>query len=333
MKKTLLAAISILFILSGCTKATDGFVINGKTQCAKSGIIYLKSFRNKMFFNIDSTNIVDGKFTFKGKVDQPLLFALQSDDMDEPLQFFLENKNLNIDIDSVKGHPDSSTIVVKRSPINVLFSRTLKLVTDDNYNIDTLITDYPGSPVVAYYLYRYYSFRLPLDQLKKERAKFSPSIAKHSYLASLDTIIGRLEAVQIGKVAPEFSLPDTAGVAVSLKNFRGKYILLDFWASWCPYCRKENPNVVKAFGMFKDKNFTIIGISLDRNKDNWIEAINHDGLTWTQVSDLKFWDSQIPELYGVRGIPANLLLDTAGVIVERNIMGDDLIKALQKHLR
>ena len=85
--------------------------------------------------------------------------------------------------------------------------------------------------------------------------------------------------------------------------------------------------------MFKDKNFTIIGISLDRNKDNWIEAINHDGLTWTQVSDLKFWDSQIPELYGVRGIPANLLLDTAGVIVERNIMGDDLIKALQKHLR
>jgi len=174
---------------------------------------------------------------------------------------------------------------------------------------------------------------LPLDELKATRAKISSELAGCPYVKDLDGIIKQLENVQIGKVAPEFSLPDTAGVSVSLSDFRGKYVLLDFWASWCPPCRRENPNVVKAFNEYKDKNFTIVGISLDKDKSKWMKAIADDNLAWTHLSDLKYWDSEIPALYGVRGIPANVLLDPDGVIVAKNITGEDLHKKLKEVIK
>ena len=174
---------------------------------------------------------------------------------------------------------------------------------------------------------------MPLDELKATRAKISSELAGCPYVKDLDGIIKQLENVQIGKVAPEFSLPDTAGVSVSLSDFRGKYVLLDFWASWCPPCRRENPNVVKAFNEYKDKNFTIVGISLDQDKSKWMKAIADDNLAWTHLSDLKYWDSEIPALYGVRGIPANVLLDPDGVIVAKNITGEDLHKKLKEVIK
>ena len=174
---------------------------------------------------------------------------------------------------------------------------------------------------------------MTLEELKENRAKISSELAGCPYVKDLDGIIKQLENVQIGKVAPEFSLPDTAGVSVSLSDFRGKYVLLDFWASWCPPCRRENPNVVKAFNEYKDKNFTIVGISLDKDKSKWMKAIADDNLAWTHLSDLKYWDSEIPALYGVRGIPANVLLDPDGVIVAKNITGEDLHKKLKEVIK
>ena len=174
---------------------------------------------------------------------------------------------------------------------------------------------------------------MPLDELKATRAKISSELAGCPYVKDLDGIIKQLENVQIGKVAPEFSLPDTAGVSVSLSDFKGKYVLLDFWASWCPPCRRENPNVVKAFNEYKDKNFTIVGISLDKDKSKWMKAIADDNLAWTHLSDLKYWDSEIPALYWVRGIPANVLLDPDGVIVAKNITGEDLHKKLKEVIK
>ena len=172
-----------------------------------------------------------------------------------------------------------------------------------------------------------------MDDLKATRARISPALANSPYVKDLDGIIKQLEHVQIGQVAPEFSLPDTAGVSVSLSDFRGKYVLLDFWASWCPPCRKENPNVVNAFQQYKDKNFTIVGISLDKDKAKWQKAIADDHLSWAHVSDLKYWDSEIPALYGVRGIPANVLLDPNGVIIAKNITGEDLQNTLKEVIK
>jgi len=139
------------------------------------------------------------------------------------------------------------------------------------------------------------------------------------------------KATGIGQMAPEFAQADTAGKMVSLSSFKGKYVLIDFWASWCGPCRAENPNVVKAYNAYKDKNFTVLGVSLDQPgaKDKWIEAIHKDGLNWTHVSDLKFWDNEVSSAYGIQAIPQNYLLDPTGKIVGKNLRGKDLDDKLE----
>ena len=142
------------------------------------------------------------------------------------------------------------------------------------------------------------------------------------------------KALWVGKQAPEISLPDTQGREVTLSSFRGKYVLVDFWASWCGPCRRENPNVVEAFNKFKSKNFTILGVSLDRpgQKDNWLKAIKDDNLTWTHISDLKFWQSEVVPLYNVQSIPFNVLVDPQGKVIAENLRGDALGQTLQQVL-
>jgi peroxiredoxin len=150
----------------------------------------------------------------------------------------------------------------------------------------------------------------------------------------LKMAIDALKLTSIGAIAPDFTQNDVNGLPVRLSSFRGKYVLLDFWASWCGPCRQENPNVVKLYNKYKGKGFTVLGVSLDKaeGKAAWLAAIKNDGLTWTQVSDLKYWGNLVATLYGVQSIPQNFLIDPQGKIIAKDLRGDDLDNALEKYL-
>jgi peroxiredoxin len=139
--------------------------------------------------------------------------------------------------------------------------------------------------------------------------------------------------IAVGNMAPDFTLPDTEGKPVSLSSFKGKYVLVDFWASWCGPCRGENPNVVANYNKYKNKNFTVLGVSLDEDKTKWLAAIKTDNLTWKHISDLKGWASAAARLYGVESIPFNVLLDPSGKIIATDLREEDLGKKLGEVLR
>jgi len=169
-----------------------------------------------------------------------------------------------------------------------------------------------------------------LDQEEHYFNLLSPRLKKLPSAKNFRDSFEALKLVAVGAMAPDFTEPDTSGVPVKLSSFRGKYVLIDFWASWCAPCRQENPNVVKAYTTYKSKNFTVLGVSLDKPGDraSWVKAIKDDGLTWSHVSDLKYWNSDVASLYRVSSIPQNYLIGPDGRIVAKGLRGTDLEKKL-----
>jgi peroxiredoxin len=171
---------------------------------------------------------------------------------------------------------------------------------------------------------------VPLEKAQMYYDELGKSYKNTSYALNIQKTIDAKNITAIGKIAPDFEQPDTSGKLVKLSEFRGQYVLVDFWASWCIPCREENPNVVKAYQHFHNKGFTVLSVSLDQpgKKEAWLKAIHQDQLTWTQVSDLKFWNNAVAKLYGIQAIPQNFLLDKEGKIIAVNIKGEELNKKL-----
>ena len=200
--------------------------------------------------------------------------------------------------------------------------------------LKNFIKTHPKSAVSGFVIYNDLNNpNIPLVDVVEALSYIDKSIANTKMVQLANKRVNDIKGTTVGYTATNFSQSTPEGKKVSLTDFRGKYVLIDFWASWCRPCRMENPNVVAAYNRFKDKGFTVLGVSLDSNRDPWLAAIQQDNLTWTHVSDLKGWGNEVGKLYGVTGIPQNFLIDKEGKIVAKDLRGAALDEKLAEIIK
>jgi peroxiredoxin len=362
--KSLTYIATFLILLASC-KNKDAFVVEGKVNNA-GDLKKVMLYRNSEL--VDSAFLNENQqFTFKRVAADPDFYNLTIGD--NSLAFVAQNGDeLDFEFDlsnpgayTVSGNEDSEKLK-EFNDISTSFNKVFMSIQEEfaqkvgenpalQDSLTKVLTPKFEENLLAYSkasldfgkkntenLAGFYAMGT-IDQAKYEQEliAYAEKIkGKFQKVEAVNQFLKRMEAIaplSIGKIAPGFEMPSIDGKVVRLADFRGKYVLVDFWAAWCGPCRKENPNIVKVYQRFKDKNFTILGVSLDDDKTEWQQAIKDDGLTWTQVSELKRWDSPIVNLYKLESIPASFLLDPDGKIIAKNLRGKELDDFLAKTLK
>jgi peroxiredoxin len=364
---TIISLVFSLMVIS-CKNETTGskFNIQGHVKGLSGSKIYLKKYTGSGYSTIDSAIVADGKFCFTGSVNLPELYRIALANSDQYIPVFVENANIsiqaNIDkIDSATVSGSASHDLLKHfwasldsidnaakplydaynsakktsdsKKIAVLEERIDSVSKIQNIYIKDFIKSHKSSIVSVFVLYKYLSVELEFGELVSLSNSLDTVLRKSVYTGFLKDQIEIMKKTQVGMPAIDFVLSDTSGTELRLSSLYGKYILIDFWASWCSSCRQENPNVVAAFKKFKSKGFTVLGVSFDTKRANWTKAIRDDKLEWNHVSDLQGWNNAVGKLYGIRAIPSNLLLDTKGMIIAKNLRGHELQKKLAALLK
>ena len=328
MKKNVLLIVLALIAISCTERNINNLSLSGHVEGIESGTVYLQKFRNKFFFVIDSAEIVNGQFSFSKNVELPEIYGLSVDTLKGSFLVFFDENQATVALDSSRNYRNSKITGSKLHDLYAAYKEQRSVA------IDSFIREHPTSLVSAYALYRDFSYRLSPDEIRSNIQLLDSSLWSTPYVQQLEELIPTLEEVAVGNPAPDFRVNNSEGTAVNFSDHIGKnkYLFLDFWASWCGPCRRENPNIVSAYQKYNEKGFDVFAVSLDRDRESWLAAIEKDSLTWTQVSDLQLWDSGPAKLYGVRAIPANFLIDANGIIVAKNLKGEELHETLEELL-
>ncbi|MBP8849065.1 MAG: redoxin domain-containing protein [Breznakibacter sp.] len=367
MKKFIYTILTIALVASCAPK--DGYVVEGKIKGLEKGELYVKTLSGRDVTTIDTVQIEDGEFEFEGKVDEPQIHLLFINGKPSPIVFFIENSAIKIkaDIDSleeatIKGSKANipwakfnSEMPLKResqtlkeeflkakesnniAKMNELRDQYNEMVEKQNNYFKSFVLANTNNYVGAYLAVSYMR-QLELADIKSLLTKLQAGEAKNSeYVKVIENAVKELEAFEasealtkVGNQAPDFTFTNLKGESKTLTSFKGKVVLIDFWASWCTPCRAESPNVVAIYKKHSKNNFDIVSISLDREEQAWKDAIQKDGLIW----DNHFWDKEgkIANIYGVKTIPHTLLIGKDGTILYKDLRGEELAAAIKSLL-
>ena len=359
-KKMLLAMLAPALLAGAATAQTESpFTITGKLQGLGNQMVYLTS-QYKGQNIADSVLAKDGSFAFKGTTPGTLFYGLRFGknkfmglpvDAKEKIKITGSVEKLNeVTITGSKHLPvwkewsKAWTTITARAgvlykmmdSISKAPNKDRKYVDDEFVKLNDRLVDsvevfvkkYPSSPMVPFIIIdRFVNYPNP-EKAKSTYAALAPAAKNSIYGKELGESLRVAAKTGLG-VKPSFTLPDRDGKDLSLASLKGKVVLVDFWASWCGPCRKENPNLVKAYAKYHDKGFEIVGVSLDDKKENWLKAIEADKLVWLHASDLKGWKSDLAAEYGIKSIPTSFLVDAEGKIIAKDLRGDALEKKLE----
>jgi peroxiredoxin len=364
--KKFICLLAFTGIIATCAAQKPHYEITVKIDGAEGVTFTLqKSLTGKIIY-LDTAIIVNGMFIIiGGSVEYPEMVSFVTLDKKKGLSFYLENSNITI-----TGKLDSlgNAIITGSKTQDEFHSLTASIKSlgdkytgkNKEYQSASKASDTPGMIELGkqidtiireikaiqkeFVINNPASFAAPpvlrslINDIKTSEMEsiinaMDPNVAKTQIIVDLKARIIALKAVDIGQKAPDFTMNDVNGNPIALSSKIGpKLLLIDFWAAWCGPCRNENPNVVKVYKEFHEKGFDILGVSLDRNKADWIKAIADDNLTWTHVSDIQYWNNAAAKLYAVNSIPANFLLDKNGIIVAKNIRGEALYNTVKELL-
>jgi len=363
MRNLLIIVLAFAGLVS-CAKP-EGFTIKGQIKGKESGDIQLLKYADGKWIAEDSAKIEKGKFILKGKTALPELRRISMAPQTVVAQFFAENGSLTVNVDAdslnkteVKGSSSNDEFMVLTKELMNISKETQGLqqkysdamqsgneegmkkaqidyeamMGNQKVYAKNFIREHPKSTVSPLVALMQFAQEINAHDVDTLVAFLDPSIQTSVYVIELKKLADKMRISEVGGLAPDFTLNTPEGTPLSLSSLRGKIVLLDFWASWCAPCRKENPNVVAVYNQYKDKGFDILGVSLDREKGAWLKAIADDQLTWHHVSDLKFWQSEAAIKYGVQSIPFTLLLDKEGKIIAKNLRGEELARKLAELL-
>ena len=367
--KKILSVIVIAVMVVACKTKEPHFVVKGNITGADSVTFILQKRVSGKYVKIDSAVVVKGQFTITGgKLECPEMVYLTARDKRRAISFFLENSEITVtgtldslyaaritgsktqdefnslqsdlkslnqkysDLSDIYREAESSNNKAKTDSLEKVFDALQKQMTDVE---KAFIRNNPASYATPTVI-RSLSYDMEPAEIESMIKTLDTSVAKTQLVRDMLDHVAVMKTVAIGQKAPDFTLNDPEDKPVSLysKVGKSKLLLVDFWASWCGPCRQENPNVVKVWKEFNKRGFDIFSVSLDRPgaKSEWTGAITQDHLTWTHVSDLKFWDCSAAKLYAVNAIPANFLLDENGVILAKNLRGDELFTRVKESL-